>query len=81
MTMTWIKDRDPDADGTYIAALGYDSIEVCSLNYTTDAGWNTSRTDSGFADPITTLGYMIGGDGYIKAWMPMPTYSEKGGAE
>lgn len=81
MIMTWIKDRDPDADGTYIAALGYDSVEVCSLNYTTDAGWNTSRTDSGFADPITTFGFMVNGDGYIKAWMPFPTYQEEGGAE
>lgn len=72
--MGWIKDRDPEVEGHYITARGYSEIVVGELSYTPKHGWNTSTDSSGFINPETSVGYT--GEGYVKAWMPMPEYKE-----
>lgn len=71
--MKWVKDHDPNKDGDYIVIKGYSDLEVNTLGFTVEGGWNTHYSFDGkelcaenaFDDHVGEKG------SWIKGWLKL----------
>lgn len=71
--MKWETNHDPNKDGEYIVIKGYSDLEVNTLGYTVEGGWNTHYSFDGkelcaenaFDDHVGEKG------SWIKGWLKL----------
>lgn len=71
--MKWETNHDPNKDGDYIVIKGYSDLEVNTLGYTVEGGWNTHYSFDGkeLCDENAFDDHVGEENSWIKGWLKL----------